>query len=66
MDTKTASQFTNGDQITNYINDGRNIMEQNRGRTDFRKVNLNVSPKNNHFSTRVNDYNDRSLSLQNN
>ena len=56
MDARTASQLTaNGDQMTNYINDGRNIMEQNRGRTDFRKVNLNVPPKTNHFSSPAND-----------
>jgi hypothetical protein len=66
VDTRTASQFTNGDQITNYINDGRNLMEQNRGRTDFRKVNLARSPQSNHISSRTNDYKDRSLSLQNN
>jgi hypothetical protein len=41
-------------------------MEQNRGRTDFRKVKLDGSPGINHISSRTNDYKERSLSLQNN
>jgi hypothetical protein len=63
MDQRTHSYITEENDMSSYIKDGRNLMEQNRGRTDFRKVNLNNSPGKNRISSRTNDFQERTLSL---